>query len=256
MIRLGTSGFSYDDWIGPVYPVDLPRWQWLSYYAAEFDTVEINVTYYRMPPWKTVAGWVKKTPQDFLFSVKAHRSITHERTNPDCQAFLDGIAPLVEAERLACVLAQFPFRFQPTESAYAYLYALREGLGDVPVVVEVRHSDWIQEETFQLLTELGLGYCCVDEPAIKGLMPPTSRVTASPGYVRFHGRNAARWWNHDEAWQRYDYTYSKPELEEWIPRIKAIAQEGPLTLVYANNHYKGQSVDTLRKLKEILAEGS
>ena len=88
MIRLGTSGFSYDDWIGPVYPVNLPRWQWLSYYASEFDTVELNVTYYRVPAWKTVAGWVEKTPQDFLFTVKAHRSLTHERKQPDYQAFI------------------------------------------------------------------------------------------------------------------------------------------------------------------------
>lgn len=254
MIRLGTSGFSYDDWIGPVYPADLPRWQWLSYYASEFDTVELNVTYYRVPAWKTVAGWVQKTPQDFLFTVKAHRSLTHERNHPDYQAFLDGIAPLMDGERLACILAQFPYSFKPTEDNRDYLQRMRDGFGETPVVVEFRHADWIQEETFDLLTRLGFGFCCVDEPALDGLMPPTVKVTAAPAYVRFHGRNAAKWWNHEEAWQRYDYTYAAEELAEWLPKIKSLDQQSPLTLVYANNHYKGQSVETMRNLREILAQ--
>jgi len=254
MIRLGTSGFSYDDWIGPVYPADLPRWQWLSYYASEFDTVELNVTYYRVPAWKTVAGWVQKTPQDFLFAVKAHRSLTHERVQPDYEAFLNGIAPLVDGERLACILAQFPYSFKPTEDNREYLHRMREGLGETPVVVEFRHAAWIQEETFDMLERLNLGFCCVDEPALDGLMPPTIRVTAAPAYVRFHGRNAAKWWKHEEAWQRYDYTYAADELAEWAPKIKSLDQHSPLTLVYANNHYKGQSIETMRKLGEILAQ--
>ena len=79
MIRLGTSGFSYDDWVGPVYPPELPKREWLAYYAREFDTLELNVTYYRVPDPRTVRGWVERTPEGFLFSVKANRELTHER---------------------------------------------------------------------------------------------------------------------------------------------------------------------------------
>ena len=84
-------------------------------------------------------------------------------------------------------------------------------------------------------------------------MPPIAEVTSDVAYVRFHGRNAEKWWKHDKAWERYDYTYSEDELREWLPRIQLLEDQAPLTLVYANNHYKGQSVDTLNKLQRLLA---
>jgi len=252
MMRLGTSGFSYDDWIGPVYPENLPRWKWLSYYANEFNTVELNVTYYRLPTVKIATGWVERTPDDFTFSVKAHRSLTHERKKPDFQLYQESLEPLVESGKLACVLAQFPHSFHPTPTNWDYLQLIREGLPELPLVVEFRNSTWVTEQTFEQLQTMNLGFCCVDEPGLKGLMPPIARTTGPVAYVRFHGRNAERWWKHDQAWERYDYTYSEPELSEWIPRLHQLEATAPLTLVYANNHYRGQSVDTLRKLKRLL----
>lgn len=252
MIMLGTSGFSYDDWIGTVYPEDLPRWKWLPFYASLFDTVELNVTYYRLPSNKIATGWVDRTPDNFRFSVKAHRSLTHERKKPDFNAYIESLSPLIESGKLASVLAQFPHSFHPTPANRDYLLHLREGLSELPVVIEFRDSAWIIEETFNQLETLGLGYCCVDEPQLKGLMPPTTHVSGPVAYVRFHGRNAERWWQHEHAWERYDYTYSEPELADWVPRIKELEAVAPLTLVYANNHYRGQSVDTLRKLERLL----
>jgi len=252
VIRLGTSGFSYEDWIGEVYPQDLPRWKWLPYYATLFDTVELNVTYYRLPSTKTAAGWVARTPEDFTFSVKAHRSLTHERVHQDFSAFEQSLAPLIESGKLACVLAQFPHSFHPTPSNRDYLNQFREGLPELPLVVEFRDSAWVSEQTFELLGGLKFGFCCVDEPQLRGLMPPVVRATGPVAYVRFHGRNAARWWQHDHTWERYDYTYTETELSEWVPRLRELETASPLTLVYANNHYRGQSVDTLRKLKCLL----
>ncbi|MCJ7512241.1 MAG: DUF72 domain-containing protein [Anaerolineales bacterium] len=256
MIRLGTSGFSYDDWVGPVYPVGLPRRGWLGHYAQQFDTVELNVTYYRLPASKTVEGWVAHTPADFLFTVKAHGSLTHERQAPDFAGFVLSAQPLKESGKLACVLAQFPHAFHPTPDNREYLARLREGLGELPVVIEFRDSAWVSEATFERLRQLDLGYCCVDEPALKGLMPPVAVATSSLGYVRFHGRNAARWWEHEQAFERYDYTYRRDELEEWVPRLRDLEANTSLTLVYANNHYRGQSVDALRQLSLLLADGS
>ena len=255
MIRLGTSGFSYDDWVGPFYPPDVPRREWLAFYARQFDTCELNVTYYRLPERRTVEGWVRRTPEDFLFAVKAHSGLTHERQQPDFAGFAEAIAPLSDSGKLACVLAQFPHSFAPSEENWAYLGRLRQGLPDHPVVVEFRERAWVREETFDRLASLRLGFCCVDEPRLAGLMPPEARATGPVGYVRFHGRNAQKWWEHEQAWERYDYTYRAEELREWIPKLRRLEQSTEVVLVYANNHYRSQSVDTLRALREMLAEG-
>ncbi len=254
MIRMGTSGFSYDDWIGPVYPEGLQKWQWLGFYAERFDTVELNVSYYRLPSQKIASGWVDRTPEHFLFTLKAHRSITHEREDPDFGSFLDSIAPISESGKLACILAQFPFSYHPTDENRSYLRKVREGFALMPLVVEFRDHAWVSEATFEMLAEMNIGFCCVDEPRIKGLMPPIARLTSDIAYVRFHGRNAEKWWQHEHAWERYDYTYSEEELGSWVPRIRELDASAPLTLVYANNHYRGQSVDTLNKLESLLAE--
>ncbi len=103
---------------------------------------------------------------------------------------------------------------------------------------------WVAEETFDLLRSLALGYCCVDEPQLRGLMPPIAIVIGPVAYVRFHG--ATRWaYAHDEAWERYDYSYSASELNEWVPRIRELDAQVPLTLVYFNNHYVGQATKAL-----------
>ncbi len=255
MIRLGTSGFSYDDWVGPFYPADLPKRDWLGFYAREFDTVELNVTYYRVPDQRTVAGWVERTPPDFLFAVKAHGGLTHERVEPDFTGFVEAMAPLRAGGKLACILAQFPYAFGPTQENWDYLHTLREGLADLPVVVEFRQRGWVREETYARLADMQLGTCCVDEPDLAGLMPGDARRTSPLGYVRFHGRNAEKWWNHKQAWERYDYSYRQEELAEWVPRLRLIERGAEVVLVYANNHYRSQSVDAVRKLRDLLGEG-
>ncbi len=252
MIKIGTSGFSYDDWVGPVYPPELPAREHLAYYAERFPTVELNVTYYRVPELRTVEGWVRKTPPDFLFAVKAFQGLTHERKEPDFQGFVAALTPLVESGKLGCVLAQFPYSFHPTPENRNYLALLRAGFGDLPVVVELRNAGWVADETFDLLHSLNLGYCCVDEPQLRGLMPPLAIATGPLAYVRFHGRNAAKWYAHDEAWERYNYSYSAAELNEWAPKIRALEAEAPLTLVYFNNHYRGQATQGARDLGQLL----
>ena len=252
MIRIGTSGFSYKDWVGPVYPRGLPAKEQLGFYAQEFSTVELNVTYYRVPGQAIVEGWAEKTPDDFLFSVKAHGSLTHQRDDPDFAGFVSALAPLVEAEKLGCVLAQFPNSFRLLPQNRDYLKRLRDGLADLPVVVEFRNAAWVAGPILDLLTSLEMGFCCVDEPALRGLMPPVVEVTGPLAYVRFHGRNAARWYNHQHAWERYDYTYLVEELGEWVPMIRALDASAPLTLVYFNNHFEGQAVRGARDLRQLL----
>jgi len=252
MIRIGTSGFSYDDWIGTVYPAGIQARDQLAFYAREFPTVELNVTYYRIPDARTVQSWARKTPDDFLFSVKAYQGLTHERGQPDFAPFVAALQPLIDAGKLGCVLAQFPYSFHPVPDNRTYLRRLRDGFGDLPVVVEFRNAGWVTQPTFDLLRSLNLGFCSVDEPRLKGLMPPVAIATGPVAYVRFHGRNAAKWYAHEEAWERYNYTYSVEELREWVPKLRELDAEAPVTLVYFNNHYQGQAARGARDLGQLL----
>ncbi len=252
MIFIGTSGFSYDDWVGPFYPAGLPQRDQLGFYAREFPTVEINTTYYRVPDPRLVQGWVARTPERFLFSVKAYQGLTHEREAPDFPGFVAALRPLTEAGKLACILAQFPYSFHPTAENRAYLRRLREGFGDLPLVVEFRHVGWLRSETFDLLRSLRLGFCCVDEPRLPGLLPPMAVATGPVAYVRFHGRNAAKWYQHEHAWERYNYSYSADELREWVPKLRQLDAAAGLTLVYFNNHYAGQAVRGAHDLGQLL----
>ena len=144
-----------------------------------------------------------------------------------------------------------------TEANRQFLTRLREGLDGLPVVVEFRNSRWLEgDTTFDLLRSLEMGFCCVDEPRLKGLMPPVSVATTPVAYVRFHGRNAQKWWRHDHAWERYDYTYSQDELMDWVPRIQSLAEDSEVVYLYANNHWEGQSVGTARQLGLLLGLGA
>lgn len=254
MIYIGTSGFSYKDWVGPYYPAELPKAKWLNFYAREFQTSEINFTYYRLPDPRTLATMANKTPDGFVFTVKASKELTHEREgNVEAfPSFVHALTPLIEKQKFGCVLAQFPYSFRASAENRDYLKAFRELMADLPVVVEFRNAQWLSSETFALLEEYDLGFCCVDQPRLKGLIPPMAKATSSVAYVRFHGRNAKKWWHHSEAWERYDYSYSEEELEEWVPKIKELDTEAERTFVFANNHWQGQAVDTARQLRLLL----
>jgi len=255
-VLVGTSGFSYADWVGPVYPQGLPRCEWLPFYAGEFPTCELNFSFYRIPSARTLEQLASKVPDGFLFSVKAYRGITHDREAPEFQIdqFCSALAPLQDAAKFACVLAQFPHSFHLDEANRDYLRRLRDGFVDVPVVVEFRSREWICEQTFEYLRALELGFCCVDQPRFRSLVPPVAVATGPVAYVRFHGRNRAKWWHHNEAWERYDYTYSDEELATWVPKVRGLEAEAPLTVVYMNNHWHGQAVNTARQFNLLLEE--
>ncbi len=254
MLRIGTSGFSYKDWVGPYYPQGLPKKDWLSFHSREFSTCEINYTYYRVPNPYTLAAMARKVPDDFLFTLKANKGMTHERQENEevFRQFAEALSPWLERSKLGCILAQFPSSFRVSADNRDYLKLLRERLADLPVVVEFRHASWVSPATFELLRELNLGFCCVDQPSFKSLMPPVAEVTSNVAYVRFHGRNYEKWWKHKEAWERYDYTYNIEELREWVPRIREMDGEAEITFVFANNHWRGQAVDTARQLRMLL----
>ncbi|MDH7570026.1 MAG: DUF72 domain-containing protein [Armatimonadota bacterium] len=254
-IRVGTSGFSYQDWKGTFYPEGLPDRDMLSYYAKHFSTVEINSTFYRVPGPETFVRMQKKVPADFCFVVKASKALTHEVSEESEEVFrrfCEALKPLLDAGQLGCVLAQFPWSFRNLPANRAYLQQLPDRLQGIPTVVELRNRDWVAPESFALLRDAGLGFCCVDEPRLEGLMPPLAVATSPIGYVRFHGRNAQKWWQHEAAWERYDYLYSEEELREWVAPIGELARQTETTFVFFNNHYQGKAGRNAQMLRELL----
>ena len=198
IIRVGTSGFSYTDWLGPFYPPRLAKAHMLDYYANIFDTVEINATYYAIPGPRSMESMLQKVGETFEFTVKAHQDMTHhrDRATEVLPRFLEALKPFAEAGKLGCVLLQFPFSFAHTPDNRSFVRFLVESLAPHRAVVEFRHRSWINEETMAFLRQVGAGYCAVDEPRLPGLPPPMAEVTAPVGYVRFHGRNKEKWWHH------------------------------------------------------------
>lgn len=254
MIRLGTSGFSYEDWVGRWYPTGLKKADMLRYYARKFNVVEVNFTYYRMPSARTLKQMSAKTDEGFKFVVKANSDMTHERTGePEVfRVFQEALKPLIDQEKLGCILAQFPNSFKPGEEGIEYLHWFKEQVPDIAVTVEFRNRRWLTADTFDLLEALELGFCCVDEPQLKGLLPPVALATSGIGYVRFHGRNAGKWYDHDEAWQRYNYLYSEEELKEWVDKVKEVDTATDDTFVFFNNHYQGQAAINAEMFAEML----
>jgi uncharacterized protein YecE (DUF72 family) len=254
MLYFGTSGFSYNDWIGTYYPPKMPRQEWLRYYASEFNTLELNSTYYAIPQLSIVKNLIARTREGFLFAVKASQEMTHSRQNENAvfTAFVHMLRPFIDSGKLGCVLAQFPYSFNHTQENLDYIKLFRERMGELPVVIEFRNIQWIKQEVFDFLQSQNLGFCCVDEPKLPRLLPPIVEVTSKTGYIRFHGRNAAKWWKHENAYERYDYTYSSEELSEWIPKIKQLDSKAEKTFVFANNHWRGQAVNTIRQLRLMM----
>lgn len=199
MILIGTSGYSFRDWIGPFYPPGIESRQMLDFYVREFSTVEVNSTYYRIPHPATFHAMAKKTPPGFEFVVKAHHDHTHKRV-PDGaldDSFRRAMEPLLEVGKLHGVLAQFPNSFRLNRGNVEYLEELRGRLPDVPLFVEFRHDSWASEEVYPELRARGLGFVSVDEPDLPGLFPPVARATGDIAYVRFHGRNKVNWYREE-----------------------------------------------------------
>lgn len=256
-ILIGTSGYSYNEWIGVLYPAGTRPSDFLKVYASEFDVAELNFSFYRMPEADLSRRMVLTTGPGFIFAVKAHKTLTHEFSSvtmaSEVAEFTKGIDPIIEASKLGVILLQFPFSFHYNADNRAYLHKLCAQFGELPLAVEFRNRYWQRESVYDGLKRRGIAYVNVDEPCLSGLLITQDIVTSKIGYVRFHGRNEKNWWSGDNV-SRYDYCYNDEELLQWIPRINSIASQASLVLVVFNNHSRGQAVENARRLKEMLKE--
>ena len=264
---VGTSGYSYDDWVGPVYPTGTRRSEFLEHYARRFRMTELNFSYYRMPEPDTLRTIAGKAPDGFLFTVKAHRSLTHDR-GADWSRAAERFATAVSAlqtvpteragtggrthdDRLAGILLQFPFSFHYETQNRLYLGALTDALAPLRLFVEFRNAEWDQESVWSEMEQRGLGLVVPDLPDLDGLPRTPPRLTATWGYVRFHGRNAEQWWSGTNV-TRYDYLYSEAELRKWVGPVTAMADEAEAVVVTFNNHFAGQAVSNAEQFLEMM----
>ena len=246
VIRVGPAGWAYKDWNGTVYPVHKPRgFDPLAYIANYFNTVEINSTFYGPPRKDTARKWMESVNANpnFRFTAKLFQSFTHTRKPAplDEKEFKEGMAPLVEGDRLGALLMQFPWSFKNDAESRAYVVELGRRFHEYPLVLEVRHSSWMDEGVLDLLADLGVGICNIDQPLFKRSIRPNARVTSEIGYVRLHGRNYKQWFSPSaNVRERYDHLYSVEELQPWVERIKQIATDAKETYAVANNHNVGK----------------
>jgi len=262
MIKIGTSGFSFPDWKGTVYPTSIREREMLSFYEKElgFNTLEINFTYYTLPSQKSFAAMSKKTSKGFEFVVKSFKGMTHEIRDKETGEMVDNretfkkfrysLIPLIEDGKLACVLAQFPYGFFPNRVNFDYLQRFKEEMEEIPLVFEFRNQTWLKEGTFPFLEENRIGFCVVDEPKLPKLMPYLPKATSEIGYFRFHGRNP-NWFNVPIK-VRYDYLYSEEELREFMPGIKDISKKTAKTLIFFNNCYSGSAAKNAAQMVRLL----
>lgn len=251
MVFVGTSGYSYEDWIGTFYPESTKRTRMLELYCEEFEATELNFTYYRIPSVRTMQSLASRTPRGFRFIVKANEATTHKRDLSLTEEFKEGIKPLLDEGKLYGILLQFPYAFKNTEQNRRYLHELRGHFEDYELIVEFRHNSWINPAVFDFLRRNRLAFCCVDEPRISRLVPPVAVVTSEIAYVRFHSRDASKWFA-DQSKERYNYRYSKEELSEWLPKVKKLAEQASDIYIFFNNCHAGHAAVNAIEFKNML----
>ena len=250
-ILVGTSGWGYDEWIGPFYPKSLKQEDFLLFYSEVFYTNEINTTFYNVPSRWVVQNWVNKTPSNFLFSAKIPQTITHENKLDidlclnDLNHYLNSMEPLINAKKLLSFLIQLP----PTFNKKDHFNNLKEFVNNWPgdlkkekyhLTVEFRHKSWMDDEVFEYLREKSLTYCAVVEP----LLPPRMDITNSElAYIRFHGFGKKIW---------FDYFFKEEEIKRWAQSISEIIPKVERIGIYFNNHFSGYAAkNSLMLMKEL-----
>lgn len=241
-LYLGTSGFNYPHWRGRFYPPELPSRDWLKFYASYFPTVELNVTFYRLPRPTTFGNWYEQTPEDFIFALKGHRQITHykrlKETEAELNKFFQHVSQL--QHKLRVILWQLP------PGLRADIKLLEDFIGALkahPLAsrvhhsFEFRHASWFSPEVYSLLSLAGYALCLADSPR----WPRAEEITANFVYIRFHGSQ-----------KLYASSYTREELEEWAKKIKHWLTQGLDVYAYFNNDAQGYALSNAKDLLALL----
>jgi len=254
-LYIGTSGYDYPEWKGLFYPEKTARAKFLEYYATQFNSLELNGTYYRMPTPTQMQNMITRTGGKIKFTVKAFQDITHAADKTRCRPlvgeFKKALEPLLTDNLLLCVLLQFPQSFRYETEERKYLDLLLNELKEIPAVVEMRNTRWQNDRVYNALRQCQVGWCITDNPSISNLPKLEYVTTGDIAYIRFHGRNAKMWYNGDKT-TRYDYLYTDTELQTFINPIKELLQHTKIVQLFFNNHAKSQAAINAQKIEMLL----
>jgi uncharacterized protein YecE (DUF72 family) len=239
VVRIGTSGWSYDHWKGVLYESGLPSAKRLAAYVQGFDTVELNASFYRWPSDQTFAGWRAQMPAGFAMSVKAPRGLTHARMLRSPEEWIERITRGWHAlgDRGGALLVQLPPTLQRDDDRLRGV--LSRLPADMPVAVEFRHQSWDDPTVYGLLAHYGASYVVMSGPGL----PCVLRADVPLVYVRLHGPDRD---------SRYVGSYRQDELRGWADQVYEWHRQHHDVLVYFNNDLEGHAVRNARALKEML----
>jgi uncharacterized protein YecE (DUF72 family) len=248
-VWIGTSGYSYPDWVGDFYPPGTKSGNMLLHYARHFPLVELNYTFYRPPTASALAALAEKAPPGFQFIVKIPQTISHEQRNDDLLSFRLAAGELARQGRLLALLCQLPQSCHHGRRNLNWLAMLGDALGGLRPAVEFRHRSWARPEMPRWLAARGLELVAVDAPDLEGIYPSGWVQAGRRAYVRLHSRNAANWYAGGK--DRYDFFYSDQDLDEWVGAASSAAGETEEALFLFNNCHGGQAVVNARRLAEL-----
>jgi uncharacterized protein YecE (DUF72 family) len=238
-VYIGCSGFRYEDWKNHFYPGNLSRDHWLEYYSQYFNSVEINHTFYSYPREENLRCWLDNTPDDFRFSIKAHRFFSHQKKLETDASFLESLDEFqstlhVLKEKLGCVLWQLPGNFHKDVPRFQTFCSKLDR--SMRHAIEFRHPSWFNESVYEILRECDVSYCILSAP--NGL-PEDLVATNKTAYLRFHGKS---------TW--YNYLYTVDELFDWKERLDKLNDIDQL-FIYFNNDHNANAIQNANNLKAL-----
>ena len=241
-IYIGTSGWSYEDWVEKFYPEGIEKSEWLKYLTEHFNSVELNMSFYRYPFKNMLKGWRKRMPDDFQMTMKANRRITHYNKFKNIGAALEKFYSLFDLiyENKGCILFQAPPSFKKNEQNKARIENFCNLTNKkYKNVIEFRNPEWWDDEIFNLLEEHKVGFCTVS-----GLeMPSRVVVTGEIAYFRFHGPA-----------EPYSSLYSAEEMQTWAEKIRQVRSKYDVNDIYCyfNNDTNAYAITNARQLQDYL----
>ncbi len=277
---VGTSGWSYDDWVGPFYPEKAARgFSRLGFYADFFDCVEVNSTFYRHFPPEVGEKWLNEVEgnPNFVFIIKLFRDFTHGKKgegadfNFNRKTVLLFLAPFAESRKLGGVLIQFSEFFRDSRASRDKVSLLLDNFHDFQLFLEMRHASWYRRDGREFLDRNNVSLVAVDQPGLSGMAEFDAGIVGSTAYVRLHGRNLDKWsasrrdlskklrngnrgdQDSGDRNARYDYLYSNGELDEIEREVSKVQERCKRVYVVANNHPMGKAVanalDLIKRLR-------
>lgn len=249
---VGTSGFSFGDWVGQFYPAGTRSGEMFSLYITHFAMVELNFTFYAMPGERTFESLLDRSPAGFEFWVKVNQQITHEQKLTEVDKFVGATNIIRQADKLAGLILQFPQSFKRTVENRKFLADAIGRFGDNPLAVEFRDHSWEHPSTFDGLRERGVTLVVPDAPPLAGLFHPKPAATSNVAYLRLHSRNAHKWYSGERM--RYDYSYSDDELRGILSDWSEVEAAVNKVYVMFNNCHRGQAAQNAEAFRRIVGQ--